>query len=278
MDKKEYTMPKINDVMDYNVSTILGDDPVDISVQKETVPEIINHFSYSVAQKHCKPFVILSDEAYDSDADQSTRSRVSNYYYQLSKLVQNFNDSVYQNYICYHVHKCISDSLQELQCKVQELLKDAEIPYDKNQLYELLRDFPHRAYIILSTNVPIAKLNVIENMASYYVSNMNITKDEKCAKSGLELISNFLLPYINSSIEITLFELYNITMNFIRSSYLKYSIEKCKGPLSVDNYRSIELSLTRVFADINKHLMYSYNIFMTTCFFGRTYRSPYDKY
>lgn len=90
--KNQSTKPDLNEVIEINKKINYGNDPADFNNEDQTIPEIINHSSYGVSTM-IKPIVVLSNQQYEND-----NKAVGTYYHQLSRLIDRYNLTIFNQY------------------------------------------------------------------------------------------------------------------------------------------------------------------------------------
>lgn len=265
-----YKIPSFDEVKATTEDINNGLDPVTPDFDDIIVPEVINHVSYGV-NTLTKPLLCLSDEAYAHDDIE-----VASYYTQLSRLIGNYNKEMFDQYTKYYINRYIYQVLQNIQQDIKNILDKNNIGYTKVELYNALYNFPLVAYNIFKNNLVIYELNVIEQMASIYVKDLNCENRDTLAITGMDMIKKIFSPHINAIVQSTVFELYNRVVSYIHNVLLYDIIVDDKEKVNLQTMNVIEKELNNTFAATIYFLTANYSNMVLTCFFSRTAQDPIE--
>ena len=263
--KEQFERPSFERVSEINDGFISGNDPVKFDDAKEkTVPEIINHISYGV-NTMVKPIVILSQQAYAGNDNA-----IGKYYNQLGVLINGYNLTIFDQYTDYYVTRYIGQVLQNIQAEVKKVLSDNGIDSYNIDLFHALKDFHRKAHNIFIDYICVYRLNTIEGMVAAYMKDLNFESEEHIAKTGMDIIREIFAPYLNSIVQITVFELYNTIMKYIYNNLLYGTTVEDKSPINLAKMNVIEQQITPIFCATTRFLFYNYSNMILNCFFSRT--------
>ena len=264
------TKPDLDGVIELNNKINYGDDPADFNTEDSVIPEIINHNSYGVATM-IKPVVILSKQ-YSND-----NKAVRKYYHQLSRLIDMYNLTIFNQYTEYYVNRYITQVLQYIQSDIKKILSDNELSFYNDDLYSALKDFHARAHRIFIDTICTYKLDTIEGMAAEYVKDITNTDMSAVTVTGMDMIKQIFSPYLNVIVTTTVFELYNTVMKYIYDTLLYETTVENASLFNLKKMNVIECRLTPTFNAIFDFLLYNYSTMILNCFFSRTCQNGRDK-
>ena len=264
------TKPDLDGVIELNNKINYGDDPADFNTEDSVIPEIINHNSYGVATM-IKPVVILSKQ-YSND-----NKAVRKYYHQLSRLIDMYNLTIFNQYTEYYVNRYITQVLQYIQSDIKKILSDIGLSFYNDDLYSALKDFHARAHRIFIDTICTYKLDTIEGMAAEYVKDITNTDMSAVTVTGMDMIKQIFSPYLNVIVTTTVFELYNTVMKYIYDTLLYETTVENASLFNLKKMNVIECRLTPTFNAIFDFLLYNYSTMILNCFFSRTCQNRRDK-
>ena len=263
--------PDLDEVLEINDKINYGDDPADFNTEDSIIPEIINHNSYGVATM-IKPVVILSQQQYGDN-----NKAVGKYYHQLSRLIDTYNLTIFNQYTEYYVNRYINQVLQNIQSDIKKILGDNGLTSYNVDLYSALKDFHARAHRIFIDTICTCKLDTIEGMAAEYIKDIANTDMSAVTVTGMDMIKQIFSPYLNVIVTTTVFELYNTVMKYIHNNLLYETTVENASLINLKKMNAIECQLTPVFNAASKFLFYNYNIMILNCFFSRTCQNHKDE-
>ena len=264
------TKPDLDGVIELNNKINYGDDPADFNTEDSVIPEIINHNSYGVATM-IKPVVILSKQ-YSND-----NKAVKKYYHQLSRLIDMYNLTIFNQYTEYYVNRYITQVLQNIQSDIKKILSDIGLSFYNDDLYSALKDFHARAHRIFIDTICTYKLDTIEGMAAEYVKDITNTDMSAVTVTGMDMIKQIFSPYLNVIVTTTVFELYNTVMKYIYDTLLYETTVENASLFNLKKMNVIECRLTPTFNAIFDFLLYNYSTMILNCFFSRTCQDHNDE-
>lgn len=265
------TKPDLDEVLEINDKINYGDDPADFNTEDSIIPEIINHNSYGVATM-IKPVVILSQQQYGDN-----NKAVGKYYHQLSRLIDTYNLTIFNQYTEYYVNRYISQVLQNIQSDIKKILGDNGLTSYNVDLYSALKDFHARAHRIFIDTICTYKLDTIEGMAAEYIKDIANTDMSAVTVTGMDMIKQIFSPYLNVIVTTTVFELYNTVMKYIHNNLLYETTVENASLINLKKMNTIESQFTPVFNAASKFLFYNYSIMILNCFFSRTCQDRKDE-
>lgn len=269
--KNQSTKPDLNEVIEINKKINYGNDPADFNNEDQTIPEIINHNSYGVATM-IKPIVVLSNQQYEND-----NKAVGTYYHQLSRLIDRYNLTIFNQYTEYYVDKYINQVLQNIQSSIKKILGDNGLTSYNIDLYSALKDFHTRAHRIFIDVICDYKLNTIEGMVAEYIKDIPNTDMTAVTVTGMDMIKQIFSPYLNVIVTTTVFELYNTVMKYIYNNLLYETTVGNESSINLKKINEIECQFTPIFNATSEFLFYNYNIMILNCFFSRTCQDHNDE-